>query len=282
MRELFTKVSEQGNIIEVTTMLRKNGEAHIVKLNADEYVRLDDGEILEFQHSESRADLKQSLYRTFRTIRALVNANCTEPEKVRWITLTYAENMQDRERLYKDFKKFIQRFRWRWGSCEYIVVAEPQARGAWHMHALVFFPEKAPYIPNAELRECWGHGFVNVKSVKDVDNVGAYLSAYLGDIEVSMSSKDGVVKKFPDGTKKKFKKGGRLHLYPPGMNIYRCSRGVKRPKEYWAEAEQKEALTRSLEPTYANRYEFINEQGFHQIVQKEYYNRLRDRAKEHG
>ena len=41
------------------------------------------------------------------------------------------------------------------------------------------------YIPNKKINEMWGNGFVVVKVIKvikqNVDNLGAYLSAYLGD-----------------------------------------------------------------------------------------------------
>lgn len=277
MSNIYTKVSEQGNIIEITTYSSHNNTNHITKISKDEYIVNSEGtgEIHQFKHGETRADAKQTLHRTFRAIRALVNTNCSDIEKVRWITLTYAENMQNRERLYNDFKAFWKRFKRRWGHAEYIVVAEPQERGAWHMHLLAIFPEKAPFISNDELRDCWRNGFVNVRAIKDVDNVGAYLSAYLGDVEVDLDSPVGEIKELKDGTKKKFVKGARLKLYPPGMNIYRCSRGVKRPNEFQSTEDEVKALTHNLEPTYANSLEFENEQGFRIEITKTYYNRLR-------
>ena len=272
---MHIKVSEQGNVIEVTQMARRNFEAHIKKLNADEYVRLEDGEICEYEHAENRSESKQSLYRTFRRIRAVINTNFTGSDSELFVTLTYAENMTDTKRLYRDFDKFWRRFKYRWGKAEYFAVVEPQKRGAWHLHVLVKFDGKAPFVPNSELRECWGQGFVNVRKITNVDNVGAYLSAYLADVEVPMDTVNGVVKEFPDGTKKKFVKGGRLHLYPPGMNIYRCSRGIKSPDEYWVNESEKEALTRGMKKTFETGIHFMNEQGFEQKVIKEYYNRKR-------
>lgn len=272
-----TRISVQGNIIEVTRYLKGvNNEPHIKKISADEYVRLNDGEVCEFQHIENRADLKIALCRTFRKIRAYINTNFTGEDSELFITLTYAENMRDTVRLLKDFERFWKRFKWKWGKAEYFVVVEPQKRGAWHLHVLVKFDEKAPWIPNDELAAVWGQGFVNVRKLKNVDNIGAYLSAYLADVEIPLdSADDGVVKEFPDGTKKKFIKGGRLHLYPPGMNIYRCSRGIKKPDEYWATEEMREALVSGLNPTYANRIEFTTDEGFNQIIEKEYYNKKR-------
>ena len=100
-----------------------------------------------------------------------INANLTEPEKALWVTLTYAENMRDAKQLYEDFRRFWQRFRYyldkhKHPTAEYITAAEPQARGAWHLHCLfLFFPEKAPFIPNSDMAQIWRHGFTKTKSL---------------------------------------------------------------------------------------------------------------------
>lgn len=281
------KVSEQGNIIEVTK-LDACGHGHgLKKLDADHYLDLVTGEIYNYDRAKDRSESVKSLRRTFRKIRALINSNCAEPEKVRWITLTYAENMQDVKRLYRDFERFWKRFKYRYPGAEYIVVAEPQKRGAWHLHGVIvwFRLEKAPYIPNAELRELWGQGYVNVRAVTNVDNLGAYLSAYLADVEVlpgEDSQAATVCKTLPDGTQKRFVKGGRLHLYPPGMNLYRCSRGVKRPIEWWVETAEDmaryEALRQNVVQTWAGSCDVATDGGLRTLhVEKEYYNLARKR-----
>lgn len=276
---MHTKVSKQGNVIEVTQMSKRNAQARILKLSADEYINLadDTGEILEFNHSSNRSDLKQSLYRTFRNIRAIVNTNCPDPEKLRWVTLTYAENMTDPKRLYLDYKTFWKRFKYRYPGAEYITVAEPQARGAWHLHVLFVFPDKAPFISNSKLASMWGHGFVKITDVSNVDNVGAYLSAYIADIEVPLDSpQKGEIKEQKDGTKKKYVKGGRLHLYPPGMNLYRCSRGIKKPEEFWVNPHELQEIVSGAALTYENHVEFTTDSGFEQKITKRYYNLKRN------
>ena len=44
------------------------------------------------------------------------------------------------------------------------------------------------------------------------------------DIKECAVSEDGT-----EGKTKAFVKGARLHFYPSGMNIYRCSRGIVKP-----------------------------------------------------
>ena len=70
--------------------------------------------------------------------------NVTDTEKVTWLTLTYAENMQDYNRLYEDYRKFNMRMKYyckknNLPSYEYIAVCEPQARGACYREILQNF-----------------------------------------------------------------------------------------------------------------------------------------------
>ncbi|PBH17622.1 hypothetical protein BGV21_21320, partial [Clostridioides difficile] len=39
-------------------------------------------------------------------------------------------------------------------------------------------------IPNSKMSELWKQGFTVTKKLDDVDNVGEYLTAYLGDISL--------------------------------------------------------------------------------------------------
>ena len=86
-----------------------------------------------------------------------------------------------------DFKHFIQRLRSHYWNrrIEYIAVAEPQRSGAWHMHVILIFSKTAPFIPNTKLREkYWRKGFVDIQKIdENCDNLGAYFSAYLANIE---------------------------------------------------------------------------------------------------
>lgn len=231
----YCKKTTAGNVVELSSMSSKPAQPPIIKLSATEYLDTRTGEVKDFNLSDTRADNTDSLRKTFKTIRDTVNANCTVIENLHWITLTYAENMQDTKRLYEDFGAFWKRFK-RWckrndhNPPEYITVIEPQGRGAWHCHCLFIWDKKRPFIPNKTFANIWGHGFVTITSVDDVDNIGAYLSAYLGD--VPLKDYDQEVNPFTpikevDG--KKYVKGGRLHFYPVGMRLMRASRGIKRP-----------------------------------------------------
>lgn len=293
------KVIEMGNVIEIQYMSRRNGKQTIQMLKGGEqYIDLGTGEIKDVVHHNTRADQYKSLYRTFRNVRAIINSNVTDVKKVKWITLTYAENMQDTKRLYEDFKKFNQRFQYYikklgYSGAEYIVMCEPQGRGAWHCHLLYIFDVAAPFIPNIELERLWGHGFTKTKKLDDVDNVGAYLTAYLGDMEVQQALDDNAdefqrcvdgnatIKSVEiDGNKKYYIKGARLSLYPANFNMYRCSRGIKRPVEYMDYLENAEKKVSAGTLTYEKTVEIIDlDNDFQTVINSRQYNMVKKKSK---
>lgn len=288
------KVTTMGNILEVVTMQKPVSPPPIRKIDADHYVDLRTGEVFDYERGDTRADSLQGIRRTLAHIRNLVNTNVTEPENVRWVTLTYAENMTDTKRLYRDYEKFWKKFLY-WckrngiSKPEYINVIEPQGRGAWHCHVFFIWDEKAPYISNNDvLQPMWGHGFTKIKALTDVDNVGAYFSAYLADMPLDEYEKlscarldvQSVEKEFTndDGlTKtKKFVKGGRLVLYPAKMNIVRKSSGIKVavPESMTYDEARKKVSSAKL--TYSRSYEVVGDDDVAvNIVTKAYYNRKR-------
>lgn len=223
----YTEVTKMNNVTEVRYLSNRNSSIDIKKINADEYVQLSTGEIKEYEHAEDRTGNINSLYRTFRQLRALINANFVGSKKEAMLTLTYKKNMTNFHQLGVDFKNFIARVKRIYPDIEYIRIAEPQARGAWHLHVLVKRKDGNFYIENSKLEQLWGHGFTFVKNLKNVDNVGAYLSAYLADIPVDPDDE------LKDGKPKKVIKGGRLHMYPPHMRLYTKSRGIEQPKSFF-------------------------------------------------
>ena len=236
------RVKEMGNIIELMHSDRKNSKITIKKVSNDEYIDLRTGEVKTFNKINNRAGDLNSVRQSLGRLRDLLNTNITDTSKCRWVTLTYAENMTDSKQLKKDFEKFNKRMRYKGYKYEYIVAMEPQGRGAWHAHMVMIFNDKAPYIDNNVMAEIWGHGFTVTKKLEDVDNVGAYLTAYLGDMDMQDYNKlsdneknsmriYGIKEVDVEGSteKKSILKGARLHMYPPKFNLYRCSKGIKKP-----------------------------------------------------
>lgn len=174
-----------GNIVEIKQCQYVNKKQTIQRLNNEEILILSSGEIKQIEHISNRSQNKLQVSLSSKRLRDYINTNVTDISKCKWITFTYAENMTDTKRLYKDFEKFIKRFRYSFKEykTEYILAVEPQGRGAWHGHLILIFDRKAPFIPNKTIEKLWGHGFTKTHNLDNIDNVGAYLTAYLGDLE---------------------------------------------------------------------------------------------------
>lgn len=226
----YIKLVDCRNTLHVTLCQhRPPTEARIEHIDAEKYWVPSTGEIRFYEHGETgtKQDNLRSIQRAFNQIKKLVNCNYGHPSHVRFLTLTYKRNMQDNSRIRPDWQAFIRRVRANYRQdFRYLYVKERQKRGAWHLHAFLFFDAPAPYMKNATIRELWGHGFVSITAVKhDVNNLGNYLCAYLTD-------KPG----------KKSKKGARLLNYESGIRLYNCSRNIFRPEESTLTFAQYQAL----------------------------------------
>lgn len=268
--DLVTVVKTK-HIIEVQHMEKMNTQANIKKIDKYRYIDIATGEIKEFNHIENRQQSYNSLRQTFKKLRYLINNNLEGTGSELHVTLTYKENMTDTKRLYSDVKRFLMRLKRKYGDIDYINVPEPQARGAWHCHLLVRFnANRDVFIANKEVADMWEQGFVKIKSLKGVDNIGAYLSAYLSDVELNeeelglnsllkvCEEKREVVTKVVDGKEKRFVKGGRLHMYPPGMNIIRKSKGMIYPDKQKMPYKSAKKIVGSTKPHYSKSYEVEN------------------------
>lgn len=255
----LVRVTNMKRIHEVQYMTCWNSKARIKKLDKDRYMNVDTGEIKQFKHSETRKDNLNSLRQTFKRLSYQVNANFTGAKNELWITMTYAENMTDHKQASKDFDNFLKRFRRycekeygkTFGHFEYIKAVEPQERGAWHFHLLVKFPFlKKIYIANDVYADLWGHGIVQVKRPEKTDNMGAYFTSYLTNLELNETELEALspeeeekrvsellsvpgargIEYTKSDVSKRVIKGGRLHLYPASMQLYNKSRGIKMPE----------------------------------------------------
>ena len=288
------RVKEMGNIVELMYSERTNHKILIKKISDTEYIDLRTGEIKQCNKIDNRADNFNSVRQSLGRLRDLLNTNITDTSKCRWVTLTYEENMTDPKRLYEDFKKFNMRMRYNGFKYEYIVCMEPQGRGAWHAHLVMIFDDKAPYIKNDRkdpneltMEKMWGHGYTKTKKLEDVDNVGAYLTAYLGDMDMTeyknLSDEEknqmkifGIKDVEVDGVSKSILKGARLHMYPPKFNLYRCSRGIKKPIVSYQLEEEAQKKVSAATLTFEKTIELTDSDSqFNNTINYRHYNLVR-------
>lgn len=217
---IVSAIIQNNEYADITVMERKT-KLNVKKINKTEYVNLSTGEVKEYNLSKNKCNI-ESIRKTFKELIYLIRHNFTVgSENQLFITLTYAENITDKNKLYKDFEKFYKKLKRRYKDMkfDYILVAEPQERGAWHIH-LMLKADKPLYIHDSVIRELWGHGITQTERLKG-DDVGKYYVAYFTNLEIE--AKDERSKE------KKYVKGARLQLYPSGMKIYRTTKGIKKP-----------------------------------------------------
>lgn len=114
-----------------------------------------------------------SVNRTRTEIRRLINSN---PQLNKFMTLTFAQNITDLKQANYEFNKFVLRLSYKYPNFEYLAVPEFQKRGAVHYHVIC----NLPFVHYNEIFETWGQGKIDIKKVKDVTNLGAYVCKYLG------------------------------------------------------------------------------------------------------
>lgn len=278
-----------GNITEILYSEKRSHGGYIKKIDADHYIDNRTGEYCEFKHIENRSQDLANVAKSLKRLRDLLNTNITDVTHCRWLTFTYAENMTDPKKLRYDNENCIKRLRKIFGHFEYITAAEPQGRGAWHLHSVIIFKDKAPFMSNEVVAQCWKKGFVTVKRLDDVDNVGAYLTAYLGDMELSEALESNYPIKHIKGIKeveyiddngekqsKKYIKGARLYMYPPKFNIYRKSKGIVEPTVSLVSYEEAKEKVSSAKLTFSKTVALEDEErDFKNTLHYEYYNKIR-------
>lgn len=173
---------------------------------------------------------EENLSRARQTIRRLIWANLTRYSK--FLTLTYAENMQDLERFYYDWKIFTTAMRRKGHDLKYLYVLEYQERGAIHAH-VVLFGDK--FIPWQDITDNWRHGIINIHKIRDIGNLGAYVCKYLT----------------------------KNTLAEYNSKSYHCSRGLNRPVERKITLDEEETanflsgLLSKGHMVYSNEYDVV-------------------------
>lgn len=279
----LVRVKTAGNITEILYASKIGSGSHIKKLDKDYYIDLQTGDVRPFNHIENRSQALKQVAESLERGRDLLNANITDVKRCRWVTLTYAENMQETKKLYFDWMNAVKRLHKEFGEFEYIIACEPQGRGAWHIHAVMIYRENAPYMDNSTVADCWKQGFVTVKRLENVDNVGAYLTAYLGDMEIESDTEASganikTVEYVEDGIKKskKYVKGARLYLYPPQFHMFRYSKGIKKPEVTYMDAEKAEKKVSGDTLTYEKTITLSEpEKNFESVLNYRYYNSIK-------
>lgn len=255
----YYKVKECGKIMEVQKSSNVGGrkkKGSIRKISNNQYVVIATGEVKEFSRKENKGDENiRSIRRALGKCRDIINTNVIDEEKAISLTLTYADNENNVKQVGKDFTAFIRRLRNKVGDCEYIYVIELQKRGSWHIHAILIFDTKAPYISCEDVEMMWGKGIIDTQNTKNAMALALYLTSD--------------VKKDESGNTKV--KGVPIEKYEKGMKMYRCSRGLKKPTIKYKKGKEIKNDIADKELIHEANYEYTAPNGFHNIVCKNIY-----------
>lgn len=257
MVKTYKKLIVTNHILEVYEYQRMPGPKHDMADINDDYDALD-LENTKILPKEDRTEerRKQTLRDARNTTRRLALMNFDSGDK--FITLTFdPKRVKDEKLLYsldyadKEFKKFIQRFNYRFKTkLKYIAVRETHKSGRLHFHMLCDW--KKELLFEDEIREyerfigedIWRHGFVDIKTLNHVDNVGAYIIKYMT-------------------------KSVSIEFFA-GKKVYLCSKGLQRPmifKDYEADKIIEQYDLNTKKEVFTNSYE---SEYLGQIVYKEY------------
>lgn len=270
----FVTVTLMNDIYEIQYLQKSNRYNNILKIDSDRYVVKSTGEIKYYEHTETRSQSINSIKQTMKKLRYLINANFSGQKNELWSTLTFRDSniAKQPQEIYKEFNKFIKRLNYKYKEkLDYIAILEPHGINSsvisdwhgFHLHLLLKSSSSSLYIPYQEFEEIWGLGMCRIERLKNIDNIGAYLSAYLTNAELSDT----------DSKEKKYIKGSRLWLYPKGIRIYRKSKGIQYPKRIKIPYQSARKMI-GIEPHYTKTYKIEND-NFENIVIFEQYNKKR-------
>jgi hypothetical protein len=190
MKLTDTKILVSGSTLEVYRYLDRKLSYNYIVPQSPNKVRSRIEVVDEMTKEQKQRSREKSMLRARSKLRRLVNANAWKWKRPdgsvftpKFVTLTFADNLQNIKEVNQIFSLFIKRLNYHEGNAEkesflkYVVVTEFQGRGAVHYHAIFFNLE---YIWGDDLRAIWNYGILHIRNIDNVSNAGAYICKYMG------------------------------------------------------------------------------------------------------
>lgn len=219
-----SKVTFMGDAIEIVTSQSTSGQnalSMIKRISKSQYMRVDTGEVFEYNVSEQKADNTVSIKNSLKKLRRLIQTNFKEYESF-FVTLTYSDEMRDFDKAVNDYSKFYDnlKYHYRQYRLEYLRIIEPTESGTWHIHILLKSSIcKERFVIKLEtVQTLWQHGSTKVEQVYNVQGLAAYFCTYHSKKSLANMRKS-----------KSKAKQMRWKYYPCGARIYAKSKGIAYP-----------------------------------------------------
>ena len=239
-------------------------------------VNIQTGEITEEKKTSKRGESLYILLESNIKLQDLIKENTVNLNHILLITFTYREKTLDMKKINEDFKSFMKRLRRRiteFGTIEYINTLELD-NGGYHIHAIIFFNEskKIVYIPDTIIAEIWGHGFIKFgKKPKTKKDVYYYVTPHLSNEVTNKNSH------------MHYKALMQMEL-PTGQNLYRYSKGLKKPVIHTDTYENVKKYLKENSYVFERKNVYLNPMHSHRgnnlYYCKEYYKK--ERTKSYG
>lgn len=123
-------------------------------------------------HNHSKVIRIDNVIRAKQKIRRLINSN---PDMNKFLTLTYSTETTELKTSNYNLNKFMKRLKRDYPDLKYLAVPEYMKNNRVHYHIL----SNLPFVSCEVLRTTWQNGFVFIRKINNLQNVGVYISKYL-------------------------------------------------------------------------------------------------------
>ena len=258
----LVKVKVIRNKVELHNINTCNKTASIRRIGGGRHVNVRTGEVVEETKYIKRGDCLYYLLQSNLRLQDLIKENTIDTDHILLITLTYAESALNIKKVNEDFKVFMKWLRrniTEFGEIEYISTIElNDKKTSYHIHAILFFNESAKKVKidkETIKNKAWQKGFSRITAPKRNRDVYFYLTPHLSN-EVN------------DKNSHMHKKALLQMELPAGQNLYRCSKGIKKPTIH---TDTYENIQKYLKE---NDYDFENEKIYLNPMQSHNGNNL--------
>ncbi len=230
-------VTNLGEYVKITHMVRPPVEGCIKKLNKYEYVDIRTGEIKKYNQSNitSLKDVKRKI----RRYEDIVMNNFSGGMNEIFIVLTHRDNVTDIQVAKNNYNKFIKTLNKNYKDLEYIGQFEQTSKWCWHINLFVKSTTQSQLnIPQADLLNYWNGGI----GYSDVG--GVYVMQNMNTRQTLGHSKENRDDKLE-----------RLTHFPKGEKYYHKSKGIKVPK-------QEKMLYKDCTAVNSSDYEIISSKTY--------------------
>lgn len=229
----LVKVKRMGNQTQLSHRWKVPKEMPFERISETEYLVKKTGEIKEYRKSKTRDEQIGELRKTFKKLREIINTNFTGQANEKFITLTYRENMQDVERLQRDFQIWMKSVRRKFGKCDYISIVKYQDRGAFCLQTVIKFYElENNYLDYDVIRSLWKHGIVLIDRLVKNKDIGLCITDNINN---------------------------NAAYYPSAMKLYRRSKGIKDPVVYVTTKKDFIESIDDMELVNSSKYEVVSD-----------------------